>query len=72
MALKDGATKLFVNTMGTANDVREDVKASLNDINGVLSDDAFVQEIDRAIRTVKTTEKERVGDNLTFFLQLTI
>lgn len=56
LVLKDGATKIFLNAVGTENDVADDVKAFLNYVNGVLSDDTFVQEIDREIREVKTAE----------------
>lgn len=69
LVLKDGTTKIFLNAVGTENDVADDVKAFLNYVNGVLSDDTFVQEIDREIREVKTAEQERVG-YMTFAMRL--
>lgn len=60
LELNDKTTKVFVNSMGTANDVESDVEAFLNYVNGVVSDDAFVREINDEIVRVKQLEKERV------------
>ena len=60
LELNDKTTKVFVNSMGTANDVTPDVKAFLDYVNGVISDDAFVREIDDEILRVKEIEEERV------------
>ena len=56
--LGDGATKIFVNTVGKINDVKPDVKAFLDYVNGIVSDDEFVQELDAAIKEVKQQELE--------------
>lgn len=61
MELDDKTTKVFVNSIGTADDVTPDVKAFLDYVNGVISDDAFVCEIDNEIVRVKAIEEERVG-----------
>ena len=61
LELNDMTTKVFVNSMGTANDVTPDVRAFLDYVNGVISDDAFVREIDDEIARVKEIEEERVG-----------
>ena len=61
LELDDKTTKVFVNSTGTADDVAPDVKAFLDYVNGVISDDAFVREIDDEIVRVKQIEKERVG-----------
>ena len=61
LELDDKTTKVFVNSTGTADDVSPDVKAFLDYINGVISDDAFVREIDDEIVRVKQIEQERVG-----------
>ena len=61
LELNDKTTKVFVNSTGTADDVAPDVKAFLDYVNGVLSDDAFVREIDDEIERVKQIEQERVG-----------
>ncbi|MBQ9365056.1 MAG: hypothetical protein IJT82_04685 [Schwartzia sp.] len=50
-----------MNSTGAADDVAPDVKAFLDYVNGVLSDDAFVREIDDEIIRVKQIEQERVG-----------
>ena len=60
LELGDGATKIFLNAVGTADDVTPDVKCFLDYVNGVLSNDDFVQEIDREIIAVKKLENERV------------
>ena len=61
LELDDKTTKVFVNSTGTADDVSSDVKAFLDYVNGVVSDDAFVREIDDEIVRVKQIEQERVG-----------
>ena len=61
LELNDKTTKVFVNSKGTADDVAPDVKAFLDYVNGVISDDAFVREIDDEILRVKRIEKEKVS-----------
>ena len=61
LELNDKTTKVFVNSTGTADDVAPDVKAFLDYVNGVISDDAFVREIDDEILRVKKLEEERVA-----------
>ena len=58
-SLPDGATKVFLSTKGELDDVTPDVKAFLDYVDGVISNDDFVQEIDREIKDVKTIEQER-------------
>ena len=41
--------------------IAPDVKAFLDYVNGVISDDAFVREIDDEIQRVKLLEEERVA-----------
>lgn len=60
LELHDGAIKIFLCSKGTMDDVEPDVKQFLEYVNGVLSDDEFVQEIDREIREVKMIEAEGV------------
>ena len=67
--LQDGTVKLFLNTKGTMDDVEPDVKAFLEYVDGVMSPDEFVQEIDEAIRNVKAQESERVR-YMTYTLKL--
>ena len=61
LELGDKTTKVIVNSTGTADDVTPDVKAFLDYVNGIMSDDAFVREIDEEILRVKQIEQERVG-----------
>ena len=61
LELDDKTTKVFVNSTGTADEVAPDVKAFLDYVNGVISDDAFVREIDDEIVRVKQIEQERVS-----------
>ena len=59
--MEDGATKVLISTKGTADDVTPDVKAFLNYIDGELSKDDFVAEIDTAVQNLKTKESERMN-----------
>ena len=59
LIMPDGAVKVFLSTKGTLEDVSSDVKAFLNYVDGIISSDDFVQEIDQEIKVVKTIEKER-------------
>ena len=68
LPLNDGATKIFLNTKGTADDVSDTLKAFLGYVNGVLSSDALVQEIDDEIQKVKTEEGEKV-EYMTFAMK---
>ena len=57
----DATTKIFLNTKGTKDDVPPDVKAFLDYINGIMSDDDFVREIDEEIQKAKLLEHEEVS-----------
>jgi len=46
LLLRDGAQKIFLNTKGTAGDISDALKAFLGYVDGVLSGDALVQEIE--------------------------
>ena len=59
LIMPDGAVKVFLSTKGTLEDVSSDIKAFLNYVDGIISSDDFVQEIDQEIKVVKTIEKER-------------
>lgn len=61
LLLGDGASKIFLNTQGTAEDVSEDLRAFLAYINGKLTGNPFVQLVDAAIRKLKTKEQERLN-----------
>lgn len=49
---------MILYTVGKINDVKPDVKAFLDYVNGIVSDDDFVQELDAAIKEVKQQELE--------------
>ena len=69
LMLKDGATKVFLNAAGVEDDVPENVKSFLKYVNGILSQDEFVQEIEQEIKSVKEVEQERVS-YMTFEMRL--
>ena len=51
--LGDGATKIFLSTKGTADDVDADVKAFLNYVDSGIIEGAFVEEFEQAVQNVK-------------------
>ncbi len=69
LELHDGATKIFLNTKGTIHDVDEGLKAFLDYVNGILSDDPLVQEIDEAIQRIKQENEKRVS-YMTFAMKM--
>jgi len=58
LALPDGAVKILLSTRGTMNDVEPDVQRFLDYVNGVLSNDEFVQEIDQTIKKEKADQSK--------------
>ena len=61
MRLRGDARKIFLNTKGTIGEVDSSIKAFLQYVDGVLTADRFVQEIDEEIQKVKMIEGEAVG-----------
>ena len=59
LLLNDGATKVFLNTKGTVGDVPLDLKAFLNYVDCGIVSGKFVEELDAAVKSVKTNEKVR-------------
>ena len=57
--LGDGATKFFLNTQGTMNDVSPELKAFLNFVAGEKSEDPFVQQLDEEIQHIKSNVEWR-------------
>ena len=45
----DGAARIFLNTKGTMEDVSASLRAFLDYVDGRLSDDSFVQELEEAV-----------------------
>ena len=60
---------MFLNTKGTVGEVDDALQAFLGYVDGVLSSDALVREIDDEIRKVKTEEGERV-EYMTFAMKM--
>ena len=63
--LGDGATKIFLSTKSTANDVDEDVKAFLDYVDSGIVDGDFVSELNEAVQIVKTNQRA-VKEFMTF------
>ena len=61
LQLNDGTSKIFLCSDGKLNDVPDDIKAFLDYIKGMPSNDEFVIEIDNYIREIKVKQEERVS-----------
>ena len=69
LELDDGATRIFLSSKGTLDDVPPDVANFLSYMNGTPSNDEFVQEIATTIQQLKMNEKERMN-YMTFEMKL--
>ena len=69
LKLNDGATKIFLSTKGTLNDVSDDIKAFLDYVDCGVVKGIFVKELDEAVRAIKSDEKARL-DFMTFQMYL--
>ena len=69
LELRDGATKIFLNTKGTIGDITDTIKAFLRYVDGVVTDNSLVQEIEEEIQKVKLEEGER-GNYMTFAMKM--
>ena len=61
LRLNDGARKIFLNTKGRLGKIDNSIRAFLQYVDGVMSTDRFVQEIDEEIQKVKRIEGEAVS-----------
>ena len=61
LRLNDGARKIFLNTKGRLGEIDNSIRAFLQYVDGVMSTDRFVQEIDEEIQKVKMIEGEAVS-----------
>ena len=61
IVMPDDATKIFLSTKGTLDDVAPDIRSLLEYVDGIHSEDDFVLEIDREINRLKAEESERVS-----------
>lgn len=69
LKLLDGATKIFLNTKGQIGDIDDTIRAFLQYVDGVVTDNSFVQEVEEEIRRVKLEEGERVN-YMTFAMKM--
>ena len=69
LKLNDGATKIFLSTKGTVNDVSSDIKAFLNYVDSGIISGRFVKQLDNAVNAVKNNKKARM-DFMTFQMYL--
>ena len=67
--LNDGATKIFLSTKGTLDDVSPDTKAFLDYVDSGIIKGNFVKNLDSAVNAVKNNEKVR-HDFMTFQMYL--
>lgn len=67
--LEDGATKIFLATKGTLNDISPELKNFLNYIDNGIVSGTFVKQLDDAVNIVKANEKARL-DFMTFEMYL--
>ena len=59
LTIEDGATRIFLNTKGTMEDVSASLRAFLDYVDGRLSDDSFVQELEEAVDEAKKNREWR-------------
>ncbi|MGP1575563.1 Rpn family recombination-promoting nuclease/putative transposase, partial [Selenomonas sp.] len=69
LKLRDGTKKIFLNTKGRFGDIDSTIKAFLQYVDGVVTDNALVQEIEKEIQKVKLEEGERVN-YMTFAMKM--
>lgn len=53
ISLDDGTYKLFFNTKGKLDDVSDDIKQILHYFDGILSDNPYVQQLDKEVKRIK-------------------
>ena len=59
--LRDGSRKIFLNTKGQIGEIDTSIKAFLRYVDGAVTTDHFVQEIDREIHAIKSTAEEEAS-----------
>lgn len=57
LPLGDGATKIILNTKGTADDVTLEMKRLLDYIDGKAPEDSFTKELDKAVQSARKNEE---------------
>ena len=61
IVMPDGTTKILLSSKGQMDDVTPDMKAFLEYVDGKMTEDDFVQEIEQEIKNIKSQEQERVS-----------
>ena len=59
--MPDGTTKILLSSKGQMDDVTPDMKAFLEYVDGKMTEDEFVHEIEQKIKSIKEQEAERVS-----------
>lgn len=59
LALEDGTTKIFLNANGTKDDVTPELKAFLDYVAGIKSDDPYVTELEAALKNALNNREWR-------------
>ena len=59
LRLEDGTQKIFLNAMGTQDDVNEDLRAFLSYVAGRKSDNSFVRKLDDAVQRARKNQEWR-------------
>ena len=59
IALEDGITKIIINSKAAAQEKNAKLKVFLEYMNGKVSDDEFIQRLERRIQEVKANEQLR-------------
>ena len=60
LEMDDGVTYVVLNSKGTADDVDEKLKAFLNYLNGVVSDDEYIRKLDAAVMRGRLNKEWRL------------
>ena len=55
--LNDGAHRIVLNAKGTAHDVSEELKAFLDYVGGIKSEDEYVKKLDEAVRRARANKE---------------
>lgn len=59
IALHDDTTKIFLNAVGTLDDVSEELKAFLDYVAGIRSEDCFVKKLEKAVEEARKNREWR-------------
>ena len=66
--ISDGAVRIFLNARGAMNDVSNSLKAFLDYVAGIMTEDPFVQELDEAVIEARKNREWR-HEYMTLYLR---